>query len=564
MEALLVLVGLGLVALFLATPILALIFAAQARGRVKDLEERLDARDRHFALLERRVAWMESLARGAAPAVVPGSNASEEAAAHPSAVTGAPREAAAHPSAVTGASREVAAHPSAVTGALREAAAHPSAVTGAPREVAAPPSAVTGAPREDAPAPASASAPLTEPAPSLEEQLGLTWLTRVGAAAFLLGALFFFKYAVDNAWVGPTGRVAIGAALGVVLLIAAELLRPKTRPAFVHALSGVGLATLVASVWASVALYQLVPSAAAFVAAALVLALGAGLSLRHRAESLLVLVLLAGLANPIVLSTGKDRPLALFAYLLLLGSMSLGVALRAGFRLVPALVVPGTAALFLGWYARYFDMRGPLPAWSDVAPETRLGAYHALSTRVVPLAFVGLASAQWAAVALYLHRRGARPLDARLFALAALTSSHAGAAMLLHDHVWLLSGLVIALGASAIALLGALRRTELSAVPMAAAFLVLLVVSHDVPLDQRIWLVALFGVWTAVYVAGFLRQVWSVDPLPIGAAIAGSVAAAFFVVLAAVQLLPASPALFVVLVSLASAVSAALSVQPLQ
>ncbi|MDC3959584.1 DUF2339 domain-containing protein [Polyangium jinanense] len=561
MEALLVLLGLGLVGLFLATPILALLLATQAKARVKDLEERLDAREARVAELERRLARVETVEHRVAahPSELP--DALREAAAHPSGLTDASREAAAHPSELTDALREAAAHPSELTDALREAAAHPSGLTDASREAAAHPSGLTDASREAASAPAPASAPPTEPAPSLEEQLGLTWLTRIGAAAFLLGALFFFKYAVDNAWIGPTGRVVLGAVLGVVLLASAELLRPKTRPAFVHALSGIGLATLVASLWASVALYQLAPPVAAFVAVALVLALGAGLSLRHRAESLLVLVLVAGLANPVVLSTGQDRPAALFGYLLLLGFMALGVALRGGFRLVPALVVPGSAALFLGWYAKYFDIHGSAPAWSDVPPEARLGPYHSLTARLAPLVFVGLASAQWSAVALYLDRRTQRLLDAKLFALAALTLSHAGAAMLLHDHVWVLSVLAIGLGIAAIALLGALRATELLAVPMAAAFVVFLVVSQDVPADQRLGLVALFGGWTAVYVVGFVRKVLRQDPLPAGAAIAGSVAAGLFVVLAAVQLLPAKPAIFVVLVSIGSAAAAALALR---
>ncbi|MDI1449009.1 DUF2339 domain-containing protein [Polyangium sp. 6x1] len=565
MEALLVLLGLGLVGLFLATPIVAVLLAMQAKARVKDLEARLDAREALVAELSRRLARVERAEHAAAAPPSALTDASREAAAPPSALTDASREAAAPPSALTDASREAAAPPSTLTDASREAAAPPSALTDASREAAAPPSALAdtlpASEAAPAPAPAPASAPVTEPAPSLEEQLGLTWLTRIGAAAFLLGALFFFKYAVDNAWIGPTGRVVLGAVLGAALLASAELLRPKTRPTFVHALSGIGLATLVASLWASVALYQLAPPAVAFVAVALVLALGAALSLRHRAESLLVLVLVAGLANPVVLSTGQDRPAALFGYLLLLGSMALGVALRAGFRLVPALVVPGSAALFVGWYAKYFDIHGQAPAWSDVPPEARIGPYHDLAARLAPLLFVGLASAQWSAVALYLDRRTPRKVDAKLFALAALTLSHAGAAMLLHDHVWVLSALAILLGIAAIGLLGALGGTELLAVPMAAAFVVFLVVSHDVPEDQRLWLVTLFGGWTAVYVAGFVRTVLRRDPLPAGAAIAGSVAAALFVVLAAVQLLPARPAIFVALTSIASAFAAALAVR---
>src|SRR5438045_1195260 len=49
------------------------------------------------------------------------------------------------------------------------------------------------------------------PGPSLEERIALVWFTRIGAIAMLLGVAYFFKYAVDSNWIGPLGRVALGA-----------------------------------------------------------------------------------------------------------------------------------------------------------------------------------------------------------------------------------------------------------------------------------------------------------------------------------------------------------------
>jgi len=607
MEALLALVGLGIGTLVLIVPIVSLVLASVARGRVKDLEARLEARDRYLQALEQRVGWLEAEAQAAKARVAeaPGKESvASTTATKPSrkksrataAVAEAPRdlrdasETAAeplrnlHPASETPAEPLRNLHLASATAAepLRNlhrasetASEAPDELRTASEMVAEPPPTEDAAPAppvepprtEEAPPapppePPSTAGPLTAPPTSLEEQLGLTWLTRIGAAAFLLGALFFFKYAVDNAWIGPAGRVAVGILTGIALLGGAELLRPKTRATFVHALSGIGLATVVASIWASVALYELASPAVAFAAVAVVLALGAALSLRHRAESLLVLVLLAGLANPVVLSTGEDRPAALFAYLILLTSLSLGVALRAGFRVVPALVVPGSVALFLGWYARYFDVRSPISTFADLPPEAREGAYHALSARAVPLAFVGLASAQWAGVALLLDRREPkRRIDAKAFALAALTLSHAGAALLLHDHVRLLAIVAIVLGGAGIALASALRATALLSIPMAAAFLVLLAVSHGVPTDERLPLVALFGGWTAVYVVGFARRVLREDPLPRAAAVAGAVAVALFLLLAASQLLPDRPTLYVAITAVAAAIAAELAVR---
>jgi hypothetical protein len=110
------------------------------------------------------------------------------------------------------------------------------------------------APDYSAPVPAPHS--VSAPAETLEEKIGLTWLTRLGAAVFILGAGFFFKYAVDNDWIGPLGRVAIGISLGLALLAFSEYQRPKAKPQFVHALTGVGLAVLLASSYASFAFYK--------------------------------------------------------------------------------------------------------------------------------------------------------------------------------------------------------------------------------------------------------------------------------------------------------------------
>src|SRR6478736_5828887 len=104
------------------------------------------------------------------------------------------------------------------------------------------------------------------PASSLEEKIALVWFTRIGAAVLLLGVAWFFKYAVDNNWIGPLGRVALGALAGAGVLVFAEATRPRTRAIYVQVLTGVGLALLFFSAYAAHAFYHLVPATAAFAA----------------------------------------------------------------------------------------------------------------------------------------------------------------------------------------------------------------------------------------------------------------------------------------------------------
>ncbi len=324
---------------------------------------------------------------------------------------------------------------------------------------------------------------------SLEEKIALVWFTRIGALALILGAAYFFKYAVDNEWIGPAGRVALGALAGVAALAAAEAIRARSKPIYVQAVLGTGAALLFVSAYASHALYHLVPAGAAFAAVAVVALLGGALAVRHRGEIVLVLSLVGGLLAPVFLSTGEDRPGALFGYLLLLTALALGVSARLGFRFAPWFAIAGTAFLFAGWYARFFEVQPPRPdlePWGGPA-----GAYHTLSSRAVPLAFAAAFVAEW--IGIWVAERKARRDGAWGLAvlLAALLLGHAAFALLLHDRPWPLGAALVALAAvSAIAL----RRDGslgLLWAPAALAAATLYVVAWDARGGERLgWLAA--------------------------------------------------------------------------
>ncbi|WP_437592999.1 DUF2339 domain-containing protein [Sorangium sp. So ce1000] len=420
--------------------------------------------------------------------------------------------------------------------------------------------------------------------PSIEERLGLTWLTRAGTTTFLLGALFFFKYASDNAWIGPFGRVAIGAAIGAALLAIAEMLRGRAQRRFVHALIGLGLAVLIASVWASATLYELVPIPAAFAADTVILLLGAGLALRHRGEAILILTLVAGFLNPVVLSTGQDRPLVLFGYLLLMTSVVHAVAARLGFRVAPWLALAGHTALFWGWYARHFDASAApvggdpdAAPWLDAPADALPGPYFSLVARALPLAFVALAAAQGILRALWLRRapapsaeRGAAPFgpasdgdlrgavraDAIASSVAALVLAHAGAAALLFDAPRALAAAAIALAIAATVALRAPGESVWLLAPMGTAFLAFAATFVDAPAAHRTTVVALVAAWTLVYLAGWLRGAGLAGRLDRKAAVACSSGAALFACTAGMLLIEADPALFALALAGAAALAA--------
>ena len=369
-----------------------------------------------------------------------------------------------------------------------------------------PPAPVRAPPPAEAPRPAPKPKVVRAPAPaaaeSLEEKIGLVWFTRIGALVGIVAAGWFFKYTVDNEWIGPWGRVAVGGLAGAALLAWGELMargRKPTHPVFVQGMLGLGLALLLVTSYASFAFYDLLPLPVTFGIVALLCVFGGALAVHHRAEAILVMSLLAAFLNPVMLSTGVDRALVLFSYLLVMTGAALAVAVKMQFRVATWAAVAGATILFMGWYARFFDASPPpRPGRFDQPPEELQGAYFALAARWVPLAFSLLFPLLWSFAGLGLRRAGSRRTPLALYLVAAV-AAHAAFAALLFDHAELLGGVLCALGAACAALFVSQRRGEWLGLPMAASFVVLAGVSAGVEREAPLAMMVLTGGLSAIY-----------------------------------------------------------------
>ena len=94
--------------------------------------------------------------------------------------------------------------------------------------------------------------------------------------------------------------------------------RRRQYPVTANALDAAAIAILFSTFFSAHALWHLIPAAAAFVLLALVTVVAVLLSIRRDSLFIAVLGLLGGFATPALLSTGENRPIPLFAYLLLL------------------------------------------------------------------------------------------------------------------------------------------------------------------------------------------------------------------------------------------------------
>jgi hypothetical protein len=354
---------------------------------------------------------------------------------------------------------------------------------------------------------AAVAAPATESS-TLEEKVALVWFTRLGALLLLVGIAFFYRYAVDNDLIGPLGRVALGVVAGLFVLIAAELIREKTKTVFLQVLLGVGLAFLFVSAYASFGFYHLVPVPAAFAAIVVITLLGGALSVRHNGEGVLVLSLLAGFLCPILLSTGQDRPGALFAYLLVMTALGFFTSARMGFRYANWLGMAGVAVLYSGWYAKYFDvspayeagMRDGEKLWSTP------GAYFPLASRVTPLGGAIAFLVEWLVVQQLarksVHKEKLQPVA---FLVAALLLAHVAVSALLFDHAVILGGVLAGLALLSSLLLGREERRELLGVPLVASFLALLFCAHNAGTEPN-GMLAVIGLVGVIYSGGILRR----------------------------------------------------------
>ena len=86
---------------------------------------------------------------------------------------------------------------------------------------------------------------------------------------------------------------------------------------FSYSLKAVGAGALYLSLWASFALYSLVPAAVAFCGMVLVTVAMAALAVWQSAEVLAGLALAGGFLTPVLVSTGENQEVALLSYLLL-------------------------------------------------------------------------------------------------------------------------------------------------------------------------------------------------------------------------------------------------------
>ncbi|HEX7421341.1 MAG TPA: DUF2339 domain-containing protein, partial [Thermoanaerobaculia bacterium] len=250
-----------------------------------------------------------------------------------------------------------------------------------------------------------------KPAFDWESLVGVKLFSWIAGVALVLAAVFFLKYSVEHGWLSPTIRATLGIITGVTLLVVCELKVARGYETTANSLHGAGIAILYATLFATHALWHLLPAGVVFALMLVVTAVAVMLSIRRDSVFIAILGLMGGFATPALLSTGENRPVGLFSYLLLLNAGLAWVAFRKGWPLLTAGSLVFTVLYQWAWVGKFltasqlplaaaifavFAIAGSSALWlrgglgSRSSPEFK---HVALTSAILPLAFAVFGSA---------------------------------------------------------------------------------------------------------------------------------------------------------------------------
>jgi uncharacterized membrane protein len=334
--------------------------------KVSDLRRRLDLLESQFEQQrdrEREPAVGRRTAEPLKPVSAPPPTAPPPAPPAGAAPTPAPARMVAPPPAPSPASPIVttprpdtpAAVPAAAAPTPVRPAAAPHRPAAASPVAAAPPTATAPPP---SPPPPSEPRVWTEEPPrrfDWESLVGVKLFSAIAGIALVIAAIFFLKFSIDQGWLQPPVRFAIGVITAIALLVVCEMKAARRYRVTANAMDAAAIAILFSTFFAGHALWNLIPGSVTFGLLALVTVVAVLLSIRRDSLFIAVLGLLGGFATPILLSTGENQPIPLFAYLLLLNVGLAWVAYHKRWTSVTWLSLVFTTIYQWGWVFEFLD-----------------------------------------------------------------------------------------------------------------------------------------------------------------------------------------------------------------
>ena len=184
------------------------------------------------------------------------------------------------------------------------------------------------------------------------------WETFIGQKAFgwlavilfLFSATFFLRYAYQNNWIGPVGRVAIGELAGVALIVGGVRYLIGGWRRFSSMLMSAGIVVIYLSTYTAFAFYQLLPQSHAGAFLALIILESMVAAVYCRSAIIGMVAVVGGLMTPVLMQSDHDTYTSFFMYL---ATLNFGVVVALCLRrwvAVGTVAFSGTQWLFWMWY----------------------------------------------------------------------------------------------------------------------------------------------------------------------------------------------------------------------
>lgn len=333
----------GLVVLFFALPIVAMARASQAKREAEDLRQNVSRLERDIRLLKERLPFPTT-----------------------------PKEATAFPPEHASPESEVFSMPPEAP-APRPVPTRPTPPPLAPlvpfAQSTKPEPLRPSIPHQPIPPLAAPIVPQVHPsAPTprinWEQFMGVKLFAWLGGLALFLAAAYFVKYSFEHELIPPEVRVALGFLLGLGLLVGGVLMKQRQYAVTSQTLCATGVVILYAVTFACRGVYHFsffgpLPT---FLLMALITCTAFLLAVKLEALVVAVLGMLGGFLTPVLLSTGEDNPVGLFAYIALLDAGLVAVALARPWHFLVVLAAVGTGVMELGWSENFFTVQKVLTA----------------------------------------------------------------------------------------------------------------------------------------------------------------------------------------------------------
>ncbi len=184
--------------------------------------------------------------------------------------------------------------------------------------------------------------------PDLEKFIGENLVSKIGIGILVLAIGFFVKYAIDNDWIGPVGRVGIGILCGGILAAIAHRLRNSYK-GFSSVLIGGALAIFYFTITLAYHQFHLFSQTVAFIIMVVITGFAVVLSQLYNRQELAIIALIGGFATPFMVSEGSGNYKTLFSYLIILNTGLLVIAYNKAWRLLNVLAFLFTVILFGSW-----------------------------------------------------------------------------------------------------------------------------------------------------------------------------------------------------------------------